>query len=70
MQRLDASVVAVGERLLSPTQTVLEAFPSAAGSDGLLHLTLFCPPTGHNHTGVAPPAGHVSGVRWSYWVGS
>ncbi len=54
IQRLDAAVVAVGERLLPPTQTVLEAFPSAAGSDGPLHLTLFSPPTGHNYTGVAP----------------
>ena len=52
IQRLDAAVVAVGERLLPPSQTVLEAFPSAAGSDGPLHLTLFCPSTGHDYTGV------------------
>jgi len=51
IQRLEAAVVAVGERVLPASQTVLEAFPSASGGEGPLHLTLFCPPTGHNHTG-------------------
>ena len=51
IQRLDAATVAVGERVLSASQTVLEAFPSSSEGEGLLHLTLFCPPTGHNHTG-------------------
>ena len=44
-------MVAVGERVLPSSQTVLEAFPSASGGEGPLHLTLFCPPTGHDHTG-------------------
>ena len=51
IQRLDAATVAVGERVLPSSQTVMEAFPSAADGEGPLHLTLFCPPTGHNHTG-------------------
>ena len=55
-------MVAVGERVLPPSQTVLEAFPSASGTDGPLHLTLFCPPTGHNHTGVRC----LLPVRWEH----
>lgn len=49
--RLDAAVVAAGERSLSASQTVAEALPAA---DQLAQLTLYCNPAGPRATGAVP----------------
>lgn len=50
--RLDAAVVAAGQRPLSASQTVAEALPAEAAGDQLAQLTLYCSPSGPRATGV------------------